>query len=68
MACSISQRSQTRPQGLNGAQKMARWMLSSRSLRSMSSKSMRQTPSSSRTSGLCTMVRPVLLIVPVNPM
>ena len=55
MAFSSSHSSQTRPVGLWGEHMTAAWILFSTILRSMSSKSMRQTPSSSWTRGLWTM-------------
>ena len=68
MARSISQRSQTRPHGLCGEQNTAAWMSFWASLASMSSKSIRQTPSSSILSGECTMERPLFSRLLVKPM
>ena len=68
MARSISHLSQTRPQGLWGLQKTAAWMLPSASFFSMSSKSMRHTPSSSILSGEWTISKPLPLRLFVKPM
>ena len=55
VARSSSHGSHTRPQGLCGEQRIMTRMRFSRSFFSMSSKSMRHTPSASRVSGLWTM-------------